>query len=118
VLPQRHLVRIESLPTAADQTRVLARLRAAGIADVATLPAERAVLVGVFSEAARAEARAREARAAGFVPRIEAQYAAEAEHWLRVDFDTPLPPGIAPVRALAGAWRVQPCAVPPWAKSP
>ena len=113
VLPQRHVVRIDGLPTAADQARVLARLRAAGIADVATLPVERAVSIGVFSEASRAEVRARQARAAGFAPRIEAQYAADAEHWLRVDLVTPLPPGVTPARTLAGSWRVQPCAVQP-----
>ena len=113
VTPQRYRVRIEGLPTMADQARVLTRLRAAGIADVATLPADRAVSVGVFSEAARAEARVRAVRAAGFGPSVEAQYAPDAEHWLQVDLATPLPPGVTPARALAGSWRVQPCAVAP-----
>lgn len=113
VVPQLHLVRIDGLPTAADQARVLSRLRAAGIADVAALPGERAVSLGVFSEAPRAEARSRQVRAAGFAPRIVPQYASDAPHHLRVEPASPLPPGVTPARALAGSWRVQPCAVPP-----
>ena len=113
VEPQRFLVRIDGLPTAADQARVLARLRAAGLGDVAALPAERAVSLGLFSEAARAEARRRQAAVAGFAPRIAPQYPPDAEHRLEVDLPAPLPPGLTPVRALGGAWRVQPCAVTP-----
>lgn len=113
VAPQRYLVRIDGLPTAADQARVLARLRAAGLADSAALPAERAVSLGLFSEAARAQARVRQAAAAGFAPRIAPQYPPDAEHWLRVDLAAPSPPGATPARALGGAWRVQPCAVTP-----
>ena len=114
IAPQRYLVRIDGLPTAADQARVLARLRAAGLADVAALPAERAISLGLFSEAARAQARLRQAGAAGFAPQVAPQYAPDAEHWLRVDLDAAaLPAGTTPVRALAGAWRVQPCPPPP-----
>jgi hypothetical protein len=113
VVPQRYLVRIDGLPTAADQARVLARLRAAGLGDVAALPAERAVSLGLFSEAARATARVQQARAVGFAPRIAPQYPSDAEHWLRVDLVAPSPPGTTPARALGGAWRVQPCAVTP-----
>ena len=114
VAPQRFLVRIDGLPTAADQARVLARLRAAGLADVAALPAERAISLGLFSEPARAQARLRAARAAGFAPQVAPQYAPDAEHWLRVDLDAAaLPAGTTPARALAGAWRVQPCTPPP-----
>jgi len=113
VEPQRFLVRIDGLPTAADQARVLARLRAAGLADVAGLPAERAVSLGLFSGAARATARLQQAQAAGFAPRIAPQYPTDAEHWLRVDLVAPSPPGTTPARALGGAWRVQPCAVTP-----
>ncbi|MFM7625393.1 MAG: hypothetical protein ACKO7G_02800, partial [Gammaproteobacteria bacterium] len=68
VAPQRYLVRIDGLPTAADQARVLARLRAAGLTDIAALPDERAVSLGLFSEAARATARLQQAQAAGFAP--------------------------------------------------
>lgn len=113
VVPQRYLVRIDGLPTAADQARVLARLRAAGLADVAALPAERAVSLGLFSEAARATARLQQAQAVGFAPRIAPQYPTDAEHWLRVDLVAPSPPGTTPAGALGGAWRVQPCAVTP-----
>ena len=113
VVPQRYLVRVEGLPTAADQARVLARLRAAGLADIAVLPAERAVSLGLFSEAARAQARVRQAAAAGFAPRIAPQYAADAEHVLQVDLVEPSAPGATPARALGGAWRVQPCTVAP-----
>ena len=107
------MVRIDGLPTAADQSRVIARLRAAGLTDVAALPAERAVSIGLFAEAAGAQRRLREARAAGFAPRVASQYPADALHWLRVDLTSPLPPGGTPARALAGAWRVQPCTAAP-----
>ena len=113
VVPQRYLVRIDGLPTAADQARVLGRLRAAGLADIAALPAERAVSLGLFSEAARAQARLRQAAGAGFAPRIAPQYAPDAEHRLQVDLMEPLAPGNTPARALGGAWGVQPCAVAP-----
>lgn len=113
VVPQRSLVRIDGLPTAADQARVLARLRAAGLADIAALPGERAVSLGLFSEAARARARVRQAAAAGFAPRIVPQYAPDAEHRLEVDLVEPLAPGTTPARALGGSWGVQPCAVAP-----
>lgn len=113
VAPQRFLVRIDGLPTATDQARVLARLRAAGLGDVAGLPAERAVSLGLFSEAARAQARLRQAVAAGFAPRIVPQYAPDAEHRLQVDLAVPSPPGTTPARALGGAWRVQPCTAVP-----
>ena len=113
VVPQRSLVRIDGLPTAADQARVLARLRSAGLTDIAALPAERAVSLGLFSEAARAQARVRQAAAAGFAPRIAPQYAPDAEHRLQVDLVEPLAPGNTPARALGGAWRVQPCKVAP-----
>ena len=119
VAPQRFLVRIDGLPTAADQARVLARLRAAGLADVAALPAGRAISLGLFGEPTRAQARLDEARAAGFAPQVAPQYAPDAEHWLRVDLDPAiLPPGATPARALAGAWRVQPCPPPPVAAPP
>lgn len=113
VVPQRFLVRIDGLPTTADQARVLARLQAAGLGDVAGLPAERAVSLGLFSESARAQVRLRQAAAAGFAPRIAPQYPLDAEHRLEVDLPAPLPPGLTPARALAGSWSVQPCAVPP-----
>ena len=113
VAPQRFLVRIDGLPTASDQARVLARSRAAGLADVAGLPAERAVSLGLFSEAARAQARLRQAVAAGLAPRIVPQYAPDAEHRLQVDLAAPSPPGTTPTRALGGAWRVQPCTAAP-----
>ena len=109
--PQRFLVRIDGLPTPADQARVLVRLRAAGLADVAGLPAERAVSLGLFSEATRAQARLRQAVAAGFAPRIAPQYPPDAVHRLQVELSGPLPPGLTPARALGGAWSVQPCAV-------
>lgn len=113
VEPQRFLVRIDGLPTAADQARVLARLRSAGLVDVAALPAERAVSLGLFSESARAQTRLGQARAAGFAPRVAPQYAPDAVHWLQVDLVLPLPPGTTPARALGGAWGVEPCEVPP-----
>jgi len=113
VEPQRFLVRIDGLPTTADQARVLARLRAAGLGDVAGLPAERAVSLGLFSEAARAQTRLRQAAAAGFAPRIAPQYAPDAEHRLQVDLAVPSLPGTTPARALGGAWRVQPCTAVP-----
>ncbi|MFM7707667.1 MAG: hypothetical protein ACKO9D_06540, partial [Gammaproteobacteria bacterium] len=108
-----YLVRIDGLPTAADQARVLARLRAAGLTDIAALPDERAVSLGLFSVAARATARLQQAQAVGFAPRIAPQYPTDAEHWLRVDLVAPSPPDTTPARALGGAWRVQPCTVTP-----
>lgn len=113
VVPQRYLVRIDGLPTAADQARVLARLRAAGLADVAGLPDGRAVSLGLFSEEPRAQVRLRQAVAAGFAPRIAPQFAPDAEHRLQVDLAAPLPPGTTPARALGGAWGVQPCTAAP-----
>lgn len=113
VTPLRYLVRIDGLPTAADQGRVLARLRAAGLGDMAALPAERAVSVGIFSESGRAAMRMQQVQAVGFTPRVEPRYPADAEHWLRVDLAAPLPPGLTPARALAGPWRVRPCTAPP-----
>jgi hypothetical protein len=121
VEPRRWIVRIDGLPTEADQSRVLARLRAAGFSDFAGLPRETrtyAVSLGVFSEASRAARRLAQVRAAGIEARIVPLYAPLAERWLQVTIDpAALPagiaPGTAPAAALAGAWRVQPCAVLP-----
>jgi hypothetical protein len=121
VEPRRWIVRIDGLPTEADQSRVLARLRAAGFSDFAGLPRETrtyAVSLGVFSEASRAARRLAQVRAAGIEARIVPLYAPLAERWLQVTIDpAALPagiaPGTAPAAALAGAWRVQPCEVLP-----
>jgi hypothetical protein len=117
IAPLRWLVRIEGLPTQPDQVRVLARLRAAGIGDLAALPRESlgyAISVGVFSEAPRAARRLEQVRAAGIEAQIVPRYASDAERWLQVTFDPAampagIAPGTAPAAALAGAWRVQPC---------
>ena len=121
VAPRRWIVRIDGLPTEADQSRVLARLRAAGFSDFAGLPRETrtyAVSLGVFSEASRAARRLAQVRAAGIEARIVPLYAPLAERWLQVTVDpaalpTGIAPGTLPAAALAGAWRVQPCAVLP-----
>jgi len=121
VEPRRWIVRIDGLPTEADQSRVLARLRAAGFSDFAGLPRETrtyAVSLGVFSEASRAARRLAQVRAAGIEARIVPLYAPLAERWLQVTVDpaalpTGIAPGTAPAAALAGAWRVQPCEVLP-----
>ncbi len=117
VLPRRWIVRIDGLPTEADQARVLARLRAAGLSDFAALPREtrtHAVSLGVFSEAPRAARRLAQVRAAGIEARIVPLYAAVAERWLQVTIDPAampagVAPGTTPAAALAGAWRVRPC---------
>lgn len=117
VEPRRWIVRIDGLPTEADQSRVLARLRGAGFGDFAALPRETrtyAVSLGVFSEASRAARRLAQVRAAGIEARIVPLYAPLAERWLQVTVDpAAMPAGIAPgtlpAAALAGAWRVQPC---------
>ena len=121
VEPRRWIVRIDGLPTEADQSRVLARLRAAGFSDFAGLPRETrtyAVSLGVFSEASRAARRLAQVRAAGIEARIVPLYAPLAERWLQVTVDpaalpTGIAPGTLPAAALAGAWRVQPCEVLP-----
>jgi hypothetical protein len=121
VEPRRWIVRVDGLPTEADQARVLVRLRGAGLDDLAALPPEArtyAVSLGVFSEAPRAARRLAQVRAAGIEARIVPLYAPLAERWLQVTVDpAALPagiaPGTAPAAALAGAWRVQPCEVLP-----
>jgi hypothetical protein len=117
VVPRRWVVRIEGLPTEADQERVMARLKAAGFSDFAALPRETrtyAVSLGVFSEPSRAARRSAQMQAAGIAARIVPLYAPVAERWLQVTLDPAsmpagLAPGTAPTAALAGAWRVRVC---------
>ena len=117
VLPRRWVVRIDGLPTEADQQRVLARLKAAGFSDFAALPRETrtyAVSLGVFSEPSRAARRSAQMQAAGIAARIVPLYAPVAERWLQVTLDPAVmpagfAPGTAPTAALAGAWRVRVC---------
>ena len=117
VVPRRWVVRIDCLPTEADQERVLARLKAAGFSDFAALPRETrtyAVSLGVFSEPSRAARRSAQMQAAGIAARIVPLYAPVAERWLQVTLDPAVmpagfAPGTAPTAALAGAWRVRVC---------
>jgi hypothetical protein len=117
VVPRRWIVRIDGLPTEADQERVLARLKAAGFSDFAALPRETrtyAVSLGVFSEPSRAARRSAQMQAAGIAARIVPLYAPVAERWLQVTLDPAVmpagfAPGTAPTAALAGAWRVRVC---------
>ena len=117
VVPRRWVVRIEGLPTEADQERVMARLKAAGFSDFAALPRETrtyAVSLGVFSEPSRAARRSAQVHAAGIAARIVPLYAPVAERWLQVTLDPAvMPAGFAPgtvsTAALAGAWRVRAC---------
>jgi hypothetical protein len=117
VVPRRWVVRIEGLPTDADQERVMARLKAAGFSDFAALPRETrtyAVSLGVFSEPSRAARRSAQMQAAGIAARIVPLYAPVAERWLQVTLDPAVmpagfAPGTVPTAALAGAWRVRVC---------
>lgn len=117
VVPRRWVVRIDGLPTEADQERVMARLKAAGFSDFAALPRETrtyAVSLGVFSEPSRAARRSAQMQAAGIAARIVPLYAPVAERWLQVTLDPAVmpagfAPGTAPTAALAGAWRVRVC---------
>jgi hypothetical protein len=117
VVPRRWVVRIEGLPTDADQERVMARLKAAGFSDFAALPRETrtyAVSLGVFSEPSRAARRSAQMQAAGIAARIVPLYAPVAERWLQVTLDPAVmpagfAPGTVPTAALAGAWRVRAC---------
>ena len=117
VVPRRWVVRIDGLPTEADQERVLARLKAAGFNDFAALPRETrtyAVSLGVFSEPSRAARRSAQMQAAGIAARIVPLYAPVAERWLQVTLDPAVmpagfAPGTAPTAALAGAWRLRVC---------
>lgn len=117
VVPRRWVVRIDGLPTEADQERVLARLKAAGFSDFAALPRETrtyAVSLGVFSEPSRAARRSAQMQAAGIAARIVPLYAPVAERWLQVTLDPAVmpagfAPGTAPTAALAGAWRLRVC---------
>ena len=117
VVPRRWVVRIDGLPTEADQERVMARLKAAGFSDFAALPRETrtyAVSLGVFSEPSRAARRLAQMQAAGIAARIVPLYAPVAERWLQVTLDPAVMPagfgpGTAPTAALAGAWRVRVC---------
>ena len=117
VVPRRWVVRIDGLPTEADQQRVLARLTAAGFSDFAALPRETrtyAVSLGVFAEPSRAARRSAQMQAAGIAARIVPLYAPIAERWLQVTLDPAVMPagfasGTAPTAALAGVWRVRVC---------
>ncbi len=117
VVPRRWVVRIDGLPTEADQERVMARLKAAGFSDFAALPRETrtyAVSLGVFSEPSRAARRSAQLQAAGIAARIVPLYAPVAERWLQVTLDPAVmpagfAPGTAPTAALAGAWRLRVC---------
>ena len=117
VVPRRWVVRIDGLPTEADQERVMARLKAASFSDFAALPRETrtyAVSLGVFSEPSRAARRSAQMQAAGIAARIVPLYAPVAERWLQVTLDPAVmpagfAPGTAPTAALAGAWRLRVC---------
>jgi hypothetical protein len=117
VVPRRWVVRIDGLPTEADQERVMARLKAAGFSDFAALPRETrtyAVSLGVFSEPSRAARRSAQMQAAGIAASIVPLYAPVAERWLQVTLDPAVmpagfAPGTAPTAALAGAWRLRVC---------
>jgi hypothetical protein len=83
-----HWVRLEGLATPEDAENARAALQAAGLADAFVLTEEGGgpvVSLGVHADAARAEATAAVARAAGFEPRTIDRVRTEDVHWLDVD---------------------------------
>jgi hypothetical protein len=83
-----HWVRLEGLATPEDAENARAALQAAGLTDAFVLTEEgtgTVVSLGVYADAARAEATAAVARAAGFEPRTIDRLRAEDVTWLDVD---------------------------------
>jgi len=87
-VPIGHWVRLEGLATPEDAENARAALQAAGLADAFVLTEEGSgtvVSLGVHADAARADATAAVARAAGFEPRTTDRLRAEDVTWLDVD---------------------------------
>jgi hypothetical protein len=83
-----HWVRLEGLATPEDAENARTTLQAAGLADAFVLAEEGAgtvVSLGVHADAARADATAAVARAAGFEPRTIDRLRTEEVTWLDVD---------------------------------
>jgi hypothetical protein len=83
-----HWVRLESLATPEDAENARTALQAAGLTDAFVLTEEgtgTVVSLGVHADAARADATAAVARAAGFEPRTTDRLRVEDVTWLDVD---------------------------------
>ncbi len=81
-------MRLEGLATPEDAENARAALQAAGLADAFVITEEGAgtvVSLGVHADAARADATAAAARAAGFEPRTIDRLRTEDVTWLDVD---------------------------------
>ncbi len=78
--------------TDAAEERVLRQLQSRGLHDAAIMPVRsqgRRLSLGLFTDHARAERRARDARALGVTPQIEEQHHAEASYWVDVTLSAP-----------------------------
>ena len=111
--------------TDAAEQRTLRQLHARGLSDAAVMPGTehgRRLSLGLFSEHARAERRARDARALGVVPQIEEQRHTRASYW--VDVTLPVPDqslsldGLLPAGAQAATLTQRNCPVPAASSTP
>jgi len=84
---------VGGLKSASEETQVLRRLQTSGLADAQAMPDSdqgRRVSVGLFSERAGAERRARAVRNLGLDAEIEPRRTADAPRWVDVDLTASL----------------------------
>lgn len=98
-IPDGYMVMVAALRTPADQQRVVARLKRAGLPDAFALPrldSGYAVSVGQFSQATTAERRARVVANLGLAAEVVGRQRPGTVFWLDIRIDSPIAPGQTP----------------------
>jgi hypothetical protein len=87
-------VYLDNVPSDAAATRLLQKLHSGGVADARLMPVAAAtdpkrISVGLFTEQAGADRRARQVRNIGLTPTITEQRQSQASYWVNINLTTP-----------------------------
>ncbi|MGC1458260.1 MAG: SPOR domain-containing protein [Steroidobacteraceae bacterium] len=109
------------LPSDAEATRMLQKLRAGGVADARIMPAtatieSRRVSVGLFTEREGAERRSRQVKALGQTPLISEAHQSQATYWVDINLTSPgqivSTEGLLPSAAAGAHLEIRDCPAP------
>jgi hypothetical protein len=109
------------LPSDAEATRMLQKLRAGGVADARIMPAtatteSRRVSVGLFTEREGAERRSRQVKALGQAPLISEAHQSQATYWVDINLTSPAQSvstqGLLPSAAAGAHLEIRDCPTP------
>jgi hypothetical protein len=109
------------VPSDAEATRTLQKLRAGGVADARIMPATatsdtRRVSVGLFTEHEGAERRSRQVKALGVTPLISEAHQSQATYWVDINLASPSQivstEGLLPSAVDGGHLEIRDCPTP------